>query len=170
MYERCTPRAGERREQVVLWSQPNASNRRRSPQTSNGTPMSLTLLQRCVRCCTPISSTISRSFINHAAQRPPPNPTERIPDAKSFLSAIGRSSSSKVKVGEWEDLWKLNGQNLKEQGVAVRDRRYILWAMEKFRQGENPVQFAHELKPKKKIRGRGPAVQFGKRIRSRRKR
>jgi len=93
-----------------------------------------------------------------------------IQDAKSFLSAIGRSTDSKVKVEEWNELWKLNGQTLKEQGVAVRDRRYILWAMEKFRQGEDPVKFAHALKPKKKIRGRGPAVQFGKRIRSRRKR
>ncbi|KLO16736.1 hypothetical protein SCHPADRAFT_901230 [Schizopora paradoxa] len=132
--------------------------------------MSLTLLQRCVRCCTPSSSILSRSFINHAAQRTPPKPTERILDAKSFLSAIGRSSDSKVKVEEWNDLWKMNGRNLKEQGVAVRDRRYILWAMERFRQGENPTQFAHEMKPKKKIRGRGPSVQFGKRIRSRRKR
>lgn len=156
----------------------------------NGTSMSLALLQRCARCYTPISSIISRSFINHAAQRTPPNPTgmnfrarggpllttwtAKVPDAKSFLSAIGRSTEKKVKVEEWTDLWKLNGQNLKEQGVAVRDRRcaleiieilpvriqfrapafrYILWAMERFRQGESPLQYAHEMKPKKKIRG-----------------
>ena len=46
--------------------------------------------------------------------------------------------------------------------------RYILWCMEKFRNGLPVEEFAHELKPKKKIRGWGPAVQNGKRIRSRR--
>lgn len=67
--------------------------------------------------------------------------------------------------------------------------RYILWCMGKFRQGLNPAQFAHPPKPKKKIRGyvappsfplcvcslchiiisHGPAVQNGKRIRSKRR-
>jgi len=74
-----------------------------------------------------------------------------------------------VKAESWYQLWKINGRDLKEQGVSVKDRRYILWAMEKFRQGEDPKSFAHEPKPKKKIRGRGPAVQNGKRIRSRQK-
>jgi hypothetical protein len=64
--------------------------------------------------------------------------------------------------------------------------RYILWAMEHYRQGDHHSDYAHEAKPKKKIRGcgfsplaqvgrsgrtlnsHGPAVQFGKRIRSRR--
>ena len=66
--------------------------------------------------------------------------------------------------------------------------RYILWAMERYRQRDDPSDYAHEAKPKKKIRGcvffrlsdrvgsdsswslnsHGPAVQFGKRIRSRR--
>jgi hypothetical protein len=31
--------------------------------------------------------------------------------------------------------------------------RYILWSMEKFRLGEDPSDFAHAPKPKKKIRG-----------------
>jgi hypothetical protein len=66
--------------------------------------------------------------------------------------------------------------------------RYILWAMERYRQQDNPADYAHEPRPKKKIRGyvslsqsdwprlinggpsrHGPAVQFGKRIRSRRR-
>jgi len=59
---------------------------------------------------------------------------------------------------------------LKKAGLAVRDRRYVLWAMEHYRQGDVPSDYAHEAKPKKKIRGHGPAVQFGKRIRSRRRR
>lgn len=83
-----------------------------------------------------------------------------------FLKAIGRSS--KVTVEKWEDFWKLSGHELKKSGVAVRDRRYILWCMEKYRRGLPVESYAHEPKPKKTIRGWGPAVQNGKRIRSRR--
>ena len=31
--------------------------------------------------------------------------------------------------------------------------RYILWAMEHYRQGDHPSDYAHEAKPKKVIRG-----------------
>jgi hypothetical protein len=120
-----------------------------------------------------------------------------------FLKAIGRSSETKISFDTWDDLWKTNSQALKKAGLATRDRRYvafaetiglmsdsldryILWAMEHYRQGDYPSDYAHETKPKKKIRGcassllaqvsrsgrtlnsHGPAVQFGKRIRSRR--
>ncbi|KAL5501700.1 hypothetical protein ACEPAH_8960 [Sanghuangporus vaninii] len=87
---------------------------------------------------------------------------------ESFLSSIGRDAVSKVKVASWDELWSLDGHALKEAGLTVRDRRYILWCMEKFRQGYEPKEFAHPPTPKKKIRGYGPAVQNGKRIRSRR--
>ena len=33
--------------------------------------------------------------------------------------------------------------------------RYILWAMEHYRQGDSPSDYAHEAKTKKKIRGCG---------------
>ena len=62
---------------------------------------------------------------------------------------------------------------MKEAGVGVKDRRYvrttsvnhllefksllnfsyILWSLEKFRQGHDPEDFAHPERPKKKIRG-----------------
>ena len=122
---------------------------------------------------------------------------------EDFLKAIGRSSETKITFDTWDSLWKANGQALKKAGLATRDRRYvafaetiglmsdslnryILWAMEHYRQGNYPSDYAHEAKPKKKIRGcgfypliqvgrlcrtlnsHGPAVQFGKRIRSRR--
>jgi len=57
---------------------------------------------------------------------------------------------------------------MRQAGVGVKDRRYILWCLNKFRLGEDPSEFAHAERPKKKIRGWGPSVQFGKRIRSRR--
>ncbi|KAI5121407.1 hypothetical protein M0805_003179 [Coniferiporia weirii] len=110
---------------------------------------------------------LARSFANRAATRVIP---PRLPGltAQSFLSAIGRSSETKLKVTKWEELWHLDGHALKAAGLAVRDRRYVLWCMSKYRQGFDPIEFAHEPKPKKKVRGHGPAVQNGKRIRSRR--
>lgn len=124
---------------------------------------------------------------------------------EDFLKAIGRSSETKISFDTWDNLWKTNSQALKKAGLATRDRRYvvfaetigsmsdsldryILWAIEHYRQGDYPSDYAHEPKPKKKIRGcgfsplaqvghsgrtlnsHGPAVQFGKRIRSQRRR
>ncbi|KAI0712145.1 hypothetical protein C8Q76DRAFT_768873 [Earliella scabrosa] len=113
---------------------------------------------------------LARTVVNRAAQRPPPPPRGNITDAEAFLKAIGRSSETKLSVESWQELWQTNGFALKKAGLGVRDRRYILWCMEKFRQGEEPAEFAHTAKPAKKIRGRGPAVQNGKRLRSRRHR
>ena len=44
-------------------------------------------------------------------------------------------------------------------GLASKHRipnavgRYLLWSLEKFRAGEDPKNFAHDAKGKKKIRG-----------------
>ncbi|KAJ6475065.1 hypothetical protein C8R47DRAFT_1143415 [Mycena vitilis] len=96
--------------------------------------------------------------------------TESISTPDAFLKAIGRSCDTKLSIESWEDFWRQDGQKLKSAGVGVRDRRYILWCMEKYRTGLPVDEFAHELKPKKIIRGWGPSVQNGKRIRSRRDR
>ncbi|TDL17257.1 hypothetical protein BD410DRAFT_816541 [Rickenella mellea] len=122
----------------------------------------MSLLRRLCTCLPPLA----RSFQTHVPKPPPP--TSRIQSAQGFLTAIGRSAESKLKVEDWEELWKLDGKGMKKMGLTIQDRRYILWAMEKFRQGEDPQKFWHPEKPKKTVRGRGPAVQNGKRIRSRR--
>ncbi|KAH8104581.1 IGR protein motif-domain-containing protein [Cristinia sonorae] len=111
-----------------------------------------------------------RTLVNHAASRPIPPPRGTIDSPVAFLKAIGRSAETKLPAvpESWEELWKLNGQVLKKAGVAVKDRRYIMWSMEKYRMGEDPAEFAHPPRPKRTIRGRGPSVQNGKRIRSRR--
>jgi len=92
---------------------------------------------------------------------------EKIQTAEEFLKAIGRESEKKLKV-EWDELWKMDGRAMREAGVGTRDRRYILWCMQKYRLGFPIREFAHEPSPKKTIRGWGPKVQNGKRIRSRR--
>jgi len=111
---------------------------------------------------------VCRTFQNCALLKPVPPPRGDISKPEDFLKAIGRGSETKISFDTWESLWKTNGVALKKAGLAVRDRRYILWAMERYRQMDNPSDYAHEARPKKKIRGHGPAVQFGKRIRSRR--
>ncbi|EPQ54567.1 hypothetical protein GLOTRDRAFT_129917 [Gloeophyllum trabeum ATCC 11539] len=117
---------------------------------------------------------LARSLSSSAVTRPIP-PKRGIESPEAFLKAIGRSSDSKLSslsesLSEWSNFWKLGGLEMKKAGVPVKDRRYILWSMEKYRLGWAIKDFAHEPKPKKKIRGRGPSVQFGKRIRSRRDR
>jgi hypothetical protein len=113
-------------------------------------------------------SPLCRAFQNRALLTPVPPPRGNIATPEEFLKAIGRGSETKITFDTWDSLWKTNGLSLKKAGVAVRDRRYILWAMERYRRQEEPSDYAYEAKPKKKIRGHGPAVQFGKRIRSRR--
>ncbi|KAK0201850.1 hypothetical protein DFS33DRAFT_1264753 [Desarmillaria ectypa] len=84
-----------------------------------------------------------------------------------FLKSIGRSMETKYSVENWEEFWAKTGADLKEAGLAIRDRRYMLWCMSKYRRGFPFEEFAHELPPKKTVRGWGPSVQNGKRIRSR---
>ncbi|KAL5524451.1 hypothetical protein ACEPAF_9591 [Sanghuangporus sanghuang] len=110
----------------------------------------------------------TRSVAVQASKKPIPEAKTDDMTSESFLTSIGRDAVSKVKVASWDELWSLDGHALKEAGLTVRDRRYILWCMEKFRQGYEPKEVAHPPTPKKKIRGHGPAVQNGKRIRSRR--
>jgi len=112
----------------------------------------------------------ARSLQTKATTRPIPPPTDQISTPKDFLSAIGRSSEKKLSFDTWEALWKVDRYDMKKAGVSVQDRRYILWCMEKFRTGLAVKLFAYEPKPKKMIRGWGPKVVQGKRIRSRRHR
>jgi hypothetical protein len=47
--------------------------------------------------------------------------------------------------------------------------RYFLWAKERFKQGEHPARFSIDVKPPKVVRGWGPRVQKGIRVRGRRR-
>ena len=52
-------------------------------------------------------------------------------------------------------MFRLTTEKLKGAGVSVKDRKYLLWSLEKFRQ--------------KKVRGWGPRVQKGYRVRGMRR-
>ncbi|KAF9507981.1 hypothetical protein BS47DRAFT_1332989 [Hydnum rufescens UP504] len=94
-----------------------------------------------------------------------PMPRNNMATAQDFLIAIGRGLDKRIPVEKWVDLFRMKRDHFKKLGVGVRDRRYVMWAMEKYRFGAEPRDFAHEIAPKKKYRGRGPRIQNGKRIR-----
>lgn len=98
---------------------------------------------------------------------------DNIATPKAFLEAISKprrdlanNSTCVSAVGEdWDAMFALNSEKLKGAGVPVKDRKYILWSLEKYRQGERPADFAHDVKKPKKVRGWGPRVQKGIRVR-----
>ncbi|SAM75572.1 uncharacterized protein UBRO_01374 [Ustilago bromivora] len=110
-----------------------------------------------------------------AAAKPIPQPRGTIADPESFLTAISRTrrdlasdSSFTSAIGDqWSNIFTIRSEQLKEAGVTVKNRRFFLWAREKFRQGANPELFITDAKPKKKVRGWGPRVQTAERIRVR---
>lgn len=98
-----------------------------------------------------------------------------ISDPATFLSSISRTrrdlasnSSLTSAIGDkWSNIFTIQSSQLKEAGVTTQDRRFFLWAREKFRQGANPEVFVIDAKPKKKVRGWGARVQTAERIRVR---
>ncbi|KAF5382331.1 hypothetical protein D9757_008444 [Collybiopsis confluens] len=109
-----------------------------------------------------------RTMVNRALNKSVPPPTEFIVSPTDFLKKIGREMDSKMTFAPetWDDFWRLSGLEMRKAGMTVKDRRYTLWCMSKYRQGVPIEEFAHETKPKKTVRGWGPSVQNGKRIRS----
>ncbi|KAJ4481984.1 IGR protein motif-domain-containing protein [Lentinula aciculospora] len=127
-------------------------------------------------CSTILFPFLTRSLVNRALTKPIPPATvgtihlDAIVTPNDFLKSIGRSMETKMtSVPEsWDDFWRTSGLDMRKAGLGVRDRRYTLWCMSKFRRGLAVKEFAHEPKPKKTVRGWGPSVQNGKRIRSKR--
>lgn len=76
-----------------------------------------------------------------------PKPTSEIPDVSTFLAKIGRQCSEHAELYEnkWENLFMWDGPKLKEKGVPVQQRRYILQQVERLRQG-GPVREIREGK------------------------
>ncbi|KAL8996110.1 MAG: hypothetical protein Q9169_004302 [Polycauliona sp. 2 TL-2023] len=69
---------------------------------------------------------------------PIPSPTPFVPDAKTFLSLIGRNlSQHAAKISTWESLFTMRSIQLRKLGVEpARTRRYLLWWRDKFKKGE----------------------------------
>ncbi|KAH8921929.1 hypothetical protein BT69DRAFT_1298329 [Atractiella rhizophila] len=102
-------------------------------------------------------------------QRQPPLP--QIKDVPSFIQACNKNRKLVTYVPKFEDVTledflKMDGEKLEKlTGMSLKERKYLLRVMERYRQGAHPTQVAVPLKPPKKIRGWGPKIQFGKRVR-----
>ncbi|EJS43427.1 fyv4p [Saccharomyces arboricola H-6] len=77
-----------------------------------------------------------------------PKPNEQIPDVDTFLIKIGRNCSELKDTFEnnWNNLFQWDSKTLKEKGVNIQQRKYILSQVHKYRNNE-PV---HEIKLGKK--------------------
>ncbi|KAG0145716.1 hypothetical protein CROQUDRAFT_45497 [Cronartium quercuum f. sp. fusiforme G11] len=91
--------------------------------------------------------------------RPPP---QRIPpfhheikSVEDFLDSLKRPTLKELtnKFSSWDEFFNSNGKSMKSKSINVKERRYLLWAMELFRHGLDPKEFAVKLKKKKTIRG-----------------
>lgn len=71
-----------------------------------------------------------------------PKPTAAVPDVQTFLTKIGRNTVEHVEhFPTWSSLFTTKSVKLKELGIDVAQRRYILKQIEKFRQGEELQHF-----------------------------
>ena len=96
-----------------------------SLRMNNGLPM---LLKR--------SLTTSKAAYRFHSTIPKPN--EQIPDVDTFLAKIGRNCNELKDTFEnnWNNLFLWDSKTLKEKGVNIQQRRYILNQIQKYRNNE----------------------------------
>lgn len=89
-----------------------------------------------------ISTTSPLLRVSRALDRVIPRPTDHIPDVTSFLTRIGRKCDEVAEIYEnkWENLFLWDSRVLKEKGVSVQQRKYILHQVEKLRKNEPIVE------------------------------
>lgn len=70
-----------------------------------------------------------------------PPPTASVPDASSFLRAIGRNASAEAgRLPSWDALFAWNSRRMARAGVACRMHKYILEWAQRFRHGVEPYE------------------------------
>ncbi|KPV72016.1 uncharacterized protein RHOBADRAFT_56152 [Rhodotorula graminis WP1] len=95
-----------------------------------------------------------------------PKPRGQYTDPAAILAASKRGLESYAdKMGSWDEAFTKTGAELRDAGMTVKQSRYTLWLLEKYRQGHDPLSVAVPPTPKKTIRGWGPRVQGGIRVR-----
>lgn len=74
--------------------------------------------------------------LRHLSTTRTPQPSSEVPDVQSFLTKIGRNMSQySGQFDTWQSLINARGKTLKANGLDVRDRRYLLGWIERFKQG-----------------------------------
>lgn len=79
-----------------------------------------------------LSTTTVRSI---SIARSIPKPTNKVPDVETFLKVIGRDcvEFKDTYENKWDNLFSWDGPVLKEKGVPIQQRKYILSQVENFR-------------------------------------
>lgn len=79
-----------------------------------------------------LSTTTVRSI---SIARSVPKPTNKVPDVETFLKVIGRDcvEFKDTYENKWDNLFSWDGPVLKEKGVPIQQRKYILSQVENFR-------------------------------------
>ncbi|KAI1818059.1 IGR protein motif-domain-containing protein [Poronia punctata] len=84
--------------------------------------------------------TSSSEATSKSKSKPPqvPQPTPFVPDVETFLTIIGRDLKQHApKIADWEALFTLTSEQLRELGVEPpRTRKYLLRWRERFRYGQ----------------------------------
>ncbi|CAH7671757.1 hypothetical protein BY996DRAFT_7425789 [Phakopsora pachyrhizi] len=115
-----------------------------------------------------------RELSEHQSYPKIPKPHHGVETVEGFLDSLRRPKileALKDKVKSWEELFELDSRSFKRSKELsgainlVRDRRYFFRALELFRQGLDPKVFSVGDRKPKKIRGWGPRVQNGIRLR-----
>ncbi|CAI4039436.1 hypothetical protein SMKI_08G1020 [Saccharomyces mikatae IFO 1815] len=67
-----------------------------------------------------------------------PKPNGQIPDVNTFLTKIGRNCNELKDAFEnnWNNLFQWDSKMLKEKGVNIQQRKYILNQVQKYRNNE----------------------------------
>ncbi|KAG0659135.1 hypothetical protein C6P46_005306 [Rhodotorula mucilaginosa] len=74
-------------------------------------------------------------------------------DPASLLSVSKRGLESYAeKLGNWSELFTKTSGDLRDAGMDVKQTRYTLWLLEKYRQGHDPATVAVAPTPKKTVR------------------
>ncbi|KAI0540998.1 IGR protein motif-domain-containing protein [Xylaria digitata] len=102
---------------------------------SPSTPLAQALLQSSIRSARATSTTSTPA----PPQIPPPTPF--VPDVPTFLTVIGRDlKQHAAKIPDWETLFTLTSEQLRELGVEPpRSRKYLLRWRQRFRNGQYGV-------------------------------
>lgn len=68
-----------------------------------------------------------------------PAPTTEIPSVEAFLNRIGRKCGELNETFEskWENLFEWDSKIMKEKGIPIQQRKYILRQVERLRKGED---------------------------------
>ncbi|CCH43949.1 hypothetical protein BN7_3504 [Wickerhamomyces ciferrii] len=71
-----------------------------------------------------------------------PKPSAEIPTPEAFLNKIGRNTIEHLEhFPSWHALFNTTSRQMKEKGIDVQSRRYIINMLEKYRCGEPIKEF-----------------------------